>query len=179
MAKRKFRFEYPDSKDIHTLEVRDANGQLLMTVRNCQHGFDEHNRLRKVLYCTADGRFFTCHANDWHLQKECFNPGKRNHRGGSVYPCMSNFGNKNCHLLIAYAWLGPRPKGMECDHLNGDRTIFPASNLQWITPAENRRRAKILRVLRASGTDPCALSRPDLLALFTANNVAGDVYEGE
>lgn len=72
--------------------------------------------------------------------------------------------------------------------VDDDGNIFNnhPSNLQWVTPAENRRRARILRTLRAQAL---ATNRPDLLpqnmqpdallALFTAHNLAGDVYEGD
>ena len=54
----------------------------------------------------------------------------------------------------------------QIDHLNGNILDFSADNLQYVTPAENRRRARILQRLRASGTDPCTLSRPQLLSIF-------------
>lgn len=83
------------------------------------------------------------------------------------------------HRVICAAVYGPPLPGQVCDHLDGNIFNNHPSNLQWVTPAENRRRARILRTLRVSGTAPCTLSRPDLLALFTANNLAGDVYEGD
>ena len=83
------------------------------------------------------------------------------------------------HRIICAAIHGLPLPGQVCDHLDGNIFNNHPSNLQWVTPAENRRRARILQRLRASGTDPCTLSRADLLALFTANNLAGDVYEGD
>ena len=64
------------------------------------------------------------------------------------------------------AFYGPRTKGMEIDHLNGDKLDYRPSNLQEVTPAENRRRAKILRAMRAVGLDPRTYSREELLANF-------------
>ncbi|MBQ7259404.1 MAG: HNH endonuclease [Paludibacteraceae bacterium] len=67
---------------------------------------------------------------------------------GSCYPTMRQFGSKSCHSLMAAAFYGPRPERHECDHLNGVVTDYRPSNLQWVTPAENRRRVPYLRALR-------------------------------
>jgi hypothetical protein len=76
---------------------------------------------------------------------------------------MQHFSGKSCHALVCTAWHGPRPtfidehgneKPMECDHLNANPYDFHADNLEWVTPAENRRRAKILRGLRSAGIVP-------------------------
>ena len=90
------------------------------------------------------------------------------------------------HRVICAAVYGPPLPGQVCDHLDGNIFNNHPSNLQWVTPAENRRRARILRTLRAQAL---ATNRPDLLpqnmrpddllALFTQNNLAGDCYEGE
>ena len=61
---------------------------------------------------------------------------------------MRHFGSKSCHSLMCIAFHGPRPAGYECDHLNGVITDYRPSNLQWVTPAENRHRMPYLRVLR-------------------------------
>lgn len=131
------------------------------------------------LYCSQDGRFF-------HLQRHqktpmryvltevqpCygqFNPnyGKNSHRShGHPVPFMRNFGNKKCHLLVATAWLGTRPDGYQCDHLNTDTRDFKLPNLEWVTPAENRRRAKVIRYLRTTGRDPKTISYGTLRLLI-------------
>lgn len=41
------------------------------------------------------------------------------------------------HVLVAEAFLGPRPEGLEVRHLNGHRDDARASNLAWGTRAEN------------------------------------------
>ena len=76
---------------------------------------------------------------------------------------------------MALTWLGPRPivvtpEGnaipMQIDHLNGNILDWRADNLQYVTPEENNKRARLLRALRAAGQDPRAMSREELLKLF-------------
>ncbi len=147
----------------------------------------------KPLYCSRDGRFFSVHNavltdDGWQLHevKPSFSPVRRkkwrssNGISGTQYPIMRHFGCINCHILMALTWLGPRPTfevkqdatgitvliKAEIDHLNGNILDFSADNLQYVTPAENRRRTRILRDLRTSGTDPGTLTREKLLSIF-------------
>ncbi|MEE1070531.1 MAG: HNH endonuclease [Paludibacteraceae bacterium] len=123
------------------------------------------------LYCSYDGHFYSLSQNGLNEILPRFSPSNRaNTRGskkythkGTSYPVMQHFGGKSCHSLICTAWHGPRPtfidehgneKPMECDHLNANPYDFHADNLEWVTPAENRRRAKILRGLRSAGIEP-------------------------
>ena len=70
-------------------------------------------------------------------------------------------------MLMALTWIGSRPEGMEVDHLNGDMLDWSTDNLEYITPAENRKRARLLRVLRSIGRDPKQMSREELLSIFS------------
>ena len=133
-----------------------------MIVRSCVNGIagaDEQGQIIKTLYCTRDGRFFTRESDGWHKQEPCYAPSNKTGvntrtglpKKGSCYPKMRHFGGKTCHQLIAYAWISPRPQGMECDHLNGDKFDWTADNLRWVTPAQNRAWAKRQRALQKLG----------------------------
>lgn len=86
---------------------------------------------------------------------------------GTHYPFLRQFGAKHCHFLVAGAWYGPRPEGMVIDHLNGNILDWSADNLEYVTPEENRKRARLLRVLRSIGRDPKQMSREELLSIFS------------
>lgn len=79
---------------------------------------------------------------------------------------MRHFGSRSCHTLIWETWVGPRTPGMEIDHVNGDKMNWSLANLEEVTPAENRKRAKILRAMRAAGTDPTTIPQSRLKAIF-------------
>ena len=85
---------------------------------------------------------------------------------GTHYPFLRQFGAKHCHYLVAVAWYGPRPDGMVIDHLNGNILDWSADNLEFVIPAENNKRAKLLRVLRSIGREPRSMSRTELQEIF-------------
>ena len=70
-------------------------------------------------------------------------------------------------MLMALTWIGPRPEGYEVDHINGDMLDWSTDNLEYVTPKENIKRAKLLRVLRSIGRDPKQMSREELLSIFS------------
>lgn len=45
------------------------------------------------------------------------------------------------HVLVAEAFLGPRPLGHEINHKSGVKTDASVDNLEYVTPEENRRHA--------------------------------------
>ena len=56
------------------------------------------------------------------------------------------------HTVVLLAFVGPRPSGQECRHLNGDRQDARLKNLRWGTPLENTADRK------AHGTMPCGIN---------------------
>ena len=136
--------------------VSGAGGCLHL--RASAEGLNNDGIVVAYLYSTHDGRFFDRDKDGfWNEQKidHITNaPSLKNGRCHSRYPKMRCFGHLLCHLLIAHAWVGRRPKGKVCDHLDTDLLNLSADNLEWVTPAENNRRARIARRLRKAGINP-------------------------
>ena len=148
-------------------------------LRLCRNAKPEQGTAQ--LYCSEDGRFFSVTRRGVHEVKPSYCPNRPNKKTGGCarYAIMRHFGSKTCHILVYEAWIGPRTPGMEIDHLNGYIFNWSASNLQEVTPAENIRRAKILRKLRTAAQQlrdaslhPQNMSRGQLLNIF--NDITTD-----
>ena len=176
----KLKWVFPETITQH--EVQEPQ----MVVRSCLNGLDEQGVVTKTLYCTRDGRFFVRYADGWHKRKPCDNHKRRKEAGklvghpskGGGYDCpfISRCNNSSCHRLVAYAWCTHPAeaqsdplwyKRYECDHINGDHGNWTADNLQWVTPAENRRRAKLARYMRKIGVQPKWLYHSILRGLYS------------
>ena len=101
----------------------------------------------KILFCGTDGRFYNAAGQ---AVKHSFSPSSQTNRPNmhSSYPMMRQYAHRLCHHLVYETFVGPRTKGMEIDHINGNKLDWSLNNLREITPAENRRCAQYLRVLR-------------------------------
>ena len=175
----KLKWVFPETITQH--EVREPQ----MVVRSCLNGLDEQGTIKKTLYCTRDGKFFVRYADGWHKQEPCTNTLRRKREGRPMPKAsggcidrayMSHFSNFSCHRLVAYAWCEHPAcaktdplwyKHYEADHINGDHGNWTADNLQWVTPAENRRRAKLARCMRKIGLQPRWLYHSILRGLYS------------
>jgi len=57
------------------------------------------------------------------------------------------------HTLVLEAFVGPRPAGLVCDHIDGDRFNNCVGNLRWITSAENTRRGRATKLTESQVQD--------------------------
>ena len=117
----------------------------------------------KILWAHPDGSFLNAKGQKL---KPCLRQTQNASKCHTRYPFMTNFSSRLCHHLIWETFVGPRTPGMEIDHINGDKMDWSLANLQEVTPAENRKRAKLLRILRFNGRDPKQMSRDELLEIF-------------
>ena len=107
----------------------------------------------KILFAGTDGKFYNAKGREL---KPHFSPSWQKSRPNmhSAYPRMTNFAARLCHHLMWETFVGQRTKGLEIDHINGNKMDWSLDNLEEVTPAENRKRAKLLRILRSLGRDP-------------------------
>lgn len=80
------------------------------------------------------------------------------------YPTVGLYKNKKrtngfVYRLVARAFLGPVPEGMQIAHLDGNKLNSNASNFQYVSPLENMRH-KILH-----GTQTAKLKKSEVIAI--------------
>jgi len=57
------------------------------------------------------------------------------------------------HCLVAYAFIGPRPDGLQIDHIDRNSQNNRLDNLRYCTPAENMRNTKSFRNRRVKNRE--------------------------
>lgn len=94
--------------------------------------------------------------------------------GGYVYvgfgesgPPRKNRAPVAVHRLVAWAFLGPQPEGLEPNHIDGDKTNNAVTNLEWLSRSDNHRHAYRLglRKHRGYGTPRSHLTETDVIAI--------------
>lgn len=61
---------------------------------------------------------------------------------------------KTVHSLVATAFHGARPDGMEVNHIDGNKDNNAASNIEWVTRSENKLHAIQLGLMSTPGGMP-------------------------
>lgn len=94
-------------------------------------------------YAGNDGEIYSTKRNNTHtlaigdtMHRLLFSDNGRGYLVNSIF-------NKTQHELIAAAWIGPRPDGNEIDHIDGNTKNNKPSNLEYVTPLENKYRALV------------------------------------
>lgn len=80
------------------------------------------------------GRVASLHGSQW---KELRQYEKRCGYLGVVLYDSGNRKDVLVHVLVAAAFLGPKPGGLQVNHKDGDKTNNRLSNLEYVTPSEN------------------------------------------
>ena len=143
-------------------------------------------KTKKELFCSARAQFYLLYGEELHPIKACMHGPNWKRTGGCGHYAYIRQVCKYVHQLME-VWLDAAQDGeTEMDHLNGVPTDNRACNLQHVTPEENHKRRVILRARRMVAQQdgrpellPENMSSEELLELFAAYNVAGDVYDGE
>lgn len=77
------------------------------------------------------------------------------------------------HLLVARAFLGPAPGGHEADHVDGNKANNCSSNLEYLTPLENTRRAFALGLVPVGAARSTAKLTDDVVRAIRVELAAG------
>lgn len=77
------------------------------------------------------------------------------------------------HTVIAAAFLGPRPAGMQINHIDGDKKNNAASNLEYITPKANQQHSSRLGLIARGSRNGWAKLTEDDVAKIRARHKAG------
>jgi len=86
---------------------------------------------------------------------------------------------KLVHHLVAFTFIGERPKGMEINHINGIKTDNRVSNLEYVTPKENTRHAiNMGLVIRPKGEQSSAHKLKDADVLTVKKRLANGELAG-
>lgn len=85
-------------------------------------------------------------------------PKKLKQRITKGYPQVGLFHKDKCkrtyvHKMVAITFIGKRPKGLEINHIDGNKLNNDFSNLEYVTPSENRYHAFRIGLRSNRGND--------------------------
>lgn len=77
------------------------------------------------------------------------------------------------HDAVALAFIGPKPAGASVNHIDGDKMNNTASNLEYVSHAENMRHASESGLMVHGAAHPAAKLNDDAVRSLRADRVAG------
>ena len=84
------------------------------------------------------------------LKGQIIVPWKSSHGYWMISPCWKQKRKAfSVHDLVCRAFIGPRPRGMVIDHIDGDRLNNRLDNLHYVTPKQNQRKRKDAKLTEA------------------------------
>ena len=104
----------------------------------------------KPLYVSKDAQGYSYVRERFRAIKDV-SGNNRQRRDKTVDRQFTHFKNILVSHAVLEAWGYPRPKGYECDHINGNPSDNRLSNLEWVTHAENVRRRWIANTKEGKG----------------------------
>lgn len=81
------------------------------------------------------------------------------------------------HLLVAEAFVGPRPDGCEVNHKNGQTHDNRAENLEWVTKQQNEKHAADVLGKGVGARNPSAKLSDDQVAAIREAYASGSVSQ--
>ena len=93
----------------------------------------------KPLYVSKDGQGYSYVREKFRAIKDT-SGNERKRRDKDAVRKFRMYNSLRVQRAVLEAWGYPRPKGYECDHINGNPSDNRLENLEWVTHEENMRR---------------------------------------
>lgn len=95
---------------------------------------------------TSDGGVWSRKSGTWRQLKSCNVNG---YRKVNLIERSGEYVTQKVHILVAHAFLGPRPDGMDINHMDGNKAHNSWLNLEYVT-----RSANVLHSVHVLGNKP-------------------------
>lgn len=118
-----------------------------------------------VWSCRRGGRWGVFYSTTWQIKKVF--PNAKGYLVAQIRYADGAPSNNYVHKLVLLSFVGPRPEGMECRHLDGNNQNNNLSNIEWNTPEVNR----LDRVLHGSNVRCGARGTRNPKARFTEEQI--------